>query len=111
MKLYRYEHPSTFQDEAVYRYGNTLVEFYTAALCPDCTSPTVWVDELPDGTPYAAEVYHDKTCIQVKLGQGQVAPTREEALRRQRKEKLRKRIETVWPLEIDIANAKREDDA
>ena len=66
MKLYHYEHPSTFQDEAVYRYGDSLVEFYTAALCPDCTTPTVWVDEGEDGESYAAEIYHDRTCPQVQ---------------------------------------------
>lgn len=85
MRLFTYEHPSTFQDEAVYRYGDSVVEFYTAALCPDCRSPVVWVEENEQGESYAAEVYHDRTCIQVVMGKGKVAPSRVEQERRMRR--------------------------
>lgn len=73
-------------DSAIYLYyGNgERVEIATRALCPDCTTPTVWIDEDENDKPYVAEVYHDKTCIAVAEKRGKVAPTREEQERGRR---------------------------
>lgn len=60
------------------------VEIGVGKLCPDCTTPTVWIERMPDGKPYVSEVYHDKTCIQVKCGVGKVAPSLEEQRRGRR---------------------------
>lgn len=99
MRKFQYSHPSSLFETATYNYNGRNIDVPSAILCPDCRTPVAWVED--DMT--VSRVYHDPTCIQVKLGQGQVAPTREEPRKR--------RKESVWPLEIDIANAKREDDA
>lgn len=78
--------------QPVYRHKGRVIDVPDEMLCLDCRTPVVWVED--DLT--VSRIYHDSTCIQVKLGRGEVAPTGR-----------RKPIDHAWPTELDISNAKR----
>lgn len=63
--------------KACYLYEGEVLMFEDSERCPDCTTPVVWVEDR-DGPARITKVYHDATCTQVRCGQGEVAPTREE---------------------------------
>lgn len=79
--------------QAVYRHNGQQIDVPDSMRCPDCRTPVVWVED--DMT--VSRIYHDPTCIQVRTGRGEVAPL------------MRRRKPVVWPTELDIANARRED--
>lgn len=63
-------------DSSVYSYGKVQIEFRCEDLCPDCTTPVVWVEDDDDDCPYIGRIYHDSTCRFVREGNGEVAPQR-----------------------------------
>lgn len=71
-KKFQYAHPGSLYETATYNYNGQEINVSTIGLCPDCRTPTVWVED--DLT--VSRIYHDPTCIQVKLGTGHVAPRR-----------------------------------
>lgn len=94
LRKFQYSHPGSVFETSTYDYYGRNIEVPSGILCPDCRTPVVYVED--DMT--VSRIYHDPTCIQVKLGRGRVVPTRR-----------KKRVE--WPLEIDVANARREDES
>lgn len=74
-RLYEYDRPVEFGEGRIYRYEGRLIEMLNPILCQDCTTPTIWFDDDEDGNPIVGQLYHDATCIQVRTGQGEVAPT------------------------------------
>lgn len=63
--------------KACYLYVGEVLMFEDCERCPDCTTPVVWVEDR-DGPPHITKIYHDATCVQVRCGHGEIAPTREE---------------------------------
>lgn len=78
--------------QPVYRHNGREIDVPDDMLCLDCRTPVVWVED--DLT--VTRIYHDPTCIQVKLGRGRVAPVRRH-----------RPIDHAWPTEFDITNAER----
>lgn len=54
-----------------YNYNGQTLHFHPDELCPDCSTPVVWVeDEDPDEPePYIGVCYHDATCPLAKAGE------------------------------------------
>lgn len=75
---YQYAFPGSILngDSSVYSYGRVQIEFPHDALCPDCTTPVVWVEDDEPDHPYIGRIYHDPTCRYVREGDGEVAPER-----------------------------------
>lgn len=67
---FKYAHPGSLNETATYDYNGQQVDVSTVALCPDCRTPTVWVED--DMT--VSRIYHDPTCIHVRTGQGEASP-------------------------------------
>lgn len=45
-----------------YNYRARNIWFNDDSLCPDCTTPGVWVEDDDPDRPYVAYQYHDATC-------------------------------------------------
>lgn len=75
---YHYAFPGSIlnRDSSVYSYGRVHIEFHCDDLCPDCTTPVVWVEDDEPHHPCIGRIYHDATCPWVVRGQGEVAPER-----------------------------------
>ncbi|ARG75778.1 hypothetical protein A4G30_16170 [Mycobacterium kansasii] len=77
-KLYDFL-PSRIEGTRVYQYEGRVLELRAEDLCPDCSSPTVWMDDDENGNPVIGQVYHDRSCIQVLMGKGEsLQPERKE---------------------------------
>jgi hypothetical protein len=63
--------------KACYDYEGEVLVLDDCERCPDCTTPTVWIEDR-NGPPRITKIYHDPSCTRVRCGQGEVAPTREE---------------------------------
>lgn len=75
---YQYAFPGSIlnEDSSVYSYDGIQIEFRCEDLCPDCTTPVVWVEDDELDRPYIGRIYHDATCPSVASGHGEVAPDR-----------------------------------
>lgn len=70
IRKFQYSHPSSVFEAATYNYNGRKVDVPSAILCPDCRTPTVWVED--DMT--VSRIYHDPTCMHVRTGQGEASP-------------------------------------
>ncbi|WP_407559303.1 hypothetical protein [Mycobacterium paraintracellulare] len=61
----------------MYTYNGKQLGVTADELCPDCTSPTLWIDDDEDGNPYVGKVFHDAECPWVVAGEGRVRPAPE----------------------------------
>jgi hypothetical protein len=67
---FKYVRPGPVHETSTYNYNGQQIDVSTVGLCLDCSTPTVWVED--DLT--VTRIYHDPSCIQVRMGQGQVTP-------------------------------------